>query len=144
MRSPATKEIVYPLHLHLPLFIKRQVFVNFAPRVICALSGTVTSSRRIALSWHGPESDTDAVPSGVPGVVVVDASGVEVGGISVGRDKPGFVGGRVDVMKTDLVGAGVSSETLTQEPRLRLVSRINIHRIGSQIFFIMGILLGKY
>jgi hypothetical protein len=80
----------------------------------------------------------------VPGVVVVDASGVEVGGISVGRDKPGFVGGRVDVMKTDLVGAGVSSETLTQEPRLRLVSRINIHRIGSQIFFIMGILLGKY
>ena len=82
----------------------------------------------------------------MPGVcaAVVDESGVPVGGISVGRDKPGLVGGRVEVMKTDLVGAGVSSETLTQEPRLRLVSRINIHRIGIQNFFIRGILLGKY
>jgi hypothetical protein len=108
------------------------------------LSGTVTSSTRIALSWHGPEAEADTVPSGVPGVcaAVVDEAGVSVDGVSVGRDKPGFVGGRVDVMKTDLVGAGVSSETLTQESRL--VSRINIHRIGIQIFFIMGILLGKY
>jgi hypothetical protein len=80
----------------------------------------------------------------VPGVTVVDASGVPVGGISVGRDKPGFVGGRVDVMKTDLVGAGVSSETLMQESKLRLVRRINIHRIGIQIFFIKGIVLWKY
>ena len=82
----------------------------------------------------------------MPGVcaTVVDESGIPVGGVSVGRDKPGFVGGRVDVIKTDLVGAGVSSETLTQEPKLRLVSRINIHRIGIQIFFIMGILLGNY
>src|SRR6266496_4796224 len=74
MRSPATKEMVYPLHLHLPPFMKRQVLVNFAPRVIWALSGTVTSSRRTALSWHGPEADADAVPavpSGGPGVVVV-------------------------------------------------------------------------
>ena len=120
--------------------------MNFAPRVICALSGTVTSSRRTALSWHGPESDTDMVPLGVPGVcaAVVDESGVAVDGVSVGRDKPGLVGGRVAVMKTDLVGAGVSPETLTQEPRLRLVSRINIHRIGIQNFFIRGILLGKY
>jgi hypothetical protein len=80
----------------------------------------------------------------VPGVAVVDESGVPVGGISVGRDKPGLVGGRVEVMKTDLVGAGVSSETLTQEPRLRLVSRSTIHRIGIQILFIKGILLGNY
>jgi hypothetical protein len=75
----------------------------------------------------------------VLGVVVVAASGVEVRGTSVGRDKPGFVGGRVEVKKTDRVGAGVSSETLTQEPRLRPMSRSNI-----QIFFIRGILLGKY
>jgi hypothetical protein len=61
--------------------------------------------------------------------------------VSVGRDKPGLVGGRVDVMKTDLVGAGVSSETLTQEPRLRLVSRTNIQRISIQIFFIRGFYL---
>jgi hypothetical protein len=79
------------------------------------------------------------VPLGVPGVVVVDESGVDGRGVSVGRDKPGLVGGRIEVTKTDLVGAGVSSETLIQEPRLKLVSRITI-----QIFFIKGILLGKY
>jgi hypothetical protein len=76
---------------------------------------------------------------GVPGVVVVDESGMDGRGVSVGRDKPGLVGGRIEVTKTDLVGAGVSSETLIQEPRLKLVSRITI-----QIFFIKGILLGKY
>jgi hypothetical protein len=75
----------------------------------------------------------------VPGVVVVDASGVEVGGTSVGRDKPCFVGGRVEVTKRGTAVFAVSCDTLTQEPRLRLVSRINI-----QIFFIRGILLGKY
>ena len=76
------------------------------------------------------------MPEGVPGVVVVDASGVEVGGISVGRDKPGLVGGRVDVMKTDLVGAGVSSETLMHEPRLRLrrMSKIRIFCMGGFYF----------
>jgi len=80
----------------------------------------------------------------VPGVADVDASGVEVSGISVGRDKPGLVGGKVEVTKIDLVGAGASSEILMQEPRLRLVRRINIHRISIQVFFIKGILLGKY
>jgi hypothetical protein len=69
----------------------------------------------------------------VPGVVVVNGSGVDGEGVSVGRDKPGLVGGRVDVMKIDLVGAGVSSETLMQEPRLRLRMASNI-----QIFFIRG------
>src|SRR6058998_341842 len=78
MRSPATKEMVYPLHLHLPLFMKRQVLVNFAPRIIWVLSGTVTSSSSTALSLHDPAADVVA-----PGVVVVDASEVEVGGISV-------------------------------------------------------------
>jgi hypothetical protein len=80
-----------------------------------------------------------SVPLGVPGVVVVDGSGVDGEGVSVGRDKPGLVGGRVDVMKTDLVGAGVSSETLMQEPRLRLRRASSI-----QVFFIRGILLWKY
>jgi hypothetical protein len=74
---------------------------------------------------------TISVPLGVPGVVVVDESGSGGEGVSVGRDKPGRVGGRVDVTKTDLVEAGVSSETLTQEPRLMLTSRSNI-----QNFFI--------
>jgi hypothetical protein len=94
-----------------------------------ALSGTVTSSRRTALSLQGPAAD--AVP---PGVVVVDASGVEaveVGGTSVGRDKPGLVGGKVEVTKAGGADVSVSCETLMQEPRLRLVSRIKI-----PIFFI--------
>jgi hypothetical protein len=93
-----------------------------------------------ALSWHGPTADVvPAVPSGVPGVVVVDASGVEVSGMSVGKAKPGFVGGKVDVTKRGAAVFAASCETLTHEPRLRLVSRSNI-----QIFFIREILLGKY
>jgi hypothetical protein len=72
------------------------------------------------------------------GVVVVDSSGVAVSGISVGRDKPSLVGGRVDVMKTDLVGAGVSSETLIHEVSVRMMSST------VQIFFMAGILLGKH
>jgi hypothetical protein len=77
---------------------------------------------------HEPLAEADAVP---PGVVVVDASGVEVNGIAVGKDKPGLVGGRVEVTKAGGAGVPVSCETLMQEPRLRLVSRISI-----QIFFI--------
>jgi hypothetical protein len=113
------------------VFIKRHVLVNFPPRGMRALSGTVTSSRRTALSWHEPAADGDIVPSGV---VVVDGSGVEaveVGGTSVGSDKPGLVGGRVEVTKAGGASVAVSCETLMQEPRLRLASRIRI-----QIFFI--------
>jgi hypothetical protein len=110
--------------------MKRQVFVNFSPRVMSALSGTVTSSRRTALSLHDVVA-VDGVPSGV---VVVDGSDVEVGGMSVGRDKPGRVGGRVEVTKIGTAGAGVSSETLTHEPRLRLAIRSNI-----QILFMWGL-----
>jgi hypothetical protein len=54
-----------------------------------------------------------------------------VSGTSVGRAKPGLVGGRVDVTKRAGAEVGVSCETLTQEPRLRLISRRSI-----QIFFI--------
>jgi hypothetical protein len=75
---------------------------------------------------HDPAADVVA-----PGVVVLDASEVEVGGISVGRDNPGFVGGRVEVTKRGGVFVAGSCETLIQEPRLRLMSRISI-----QIFFI--------
>ena len=78
------------------------------------------------------------VPFGVPGVAVVDGSGVDGAAVSVGRDKPGLVGGRVEVTKTGLVGAGVSSETLMQEPRLRLRMESNI-----QIFFIQGFYFAK-
>jgi hypothetical protein len=66
-----------------------------------------------------------------PGVVVPDASGVEAGSVSVGRDKPGLVGGRVEVMKIGAVETGVSSDTVMQEPRLKLRRANNI-----QIFFI--------
>lgn len=103
-----------------------------------ALSGTVTSAiikapSSQALPEDAPVETAVPVSLGVPGVVVVDESGVDGEGVSVGRDKPGLVGGRVDVMKTDLVGAGVSSETLMHEPRLRLMRESNI-----QIFFIQG------
>jgi hypothetical protein len=118
----------------LPLFMNRQVLVNFAPRDIWALSGTVTSSRSTALSLQKPAADVvPAVPSGVPGVTVVDESEVKVGGTSVGRESPGFVGGRMEVTKTDLVGAGVSSETLMHAVSVKLRSRISL-----QIFFITG------
>jgi hypothetical protein len=63
----------------------------------------------------------------------MDGSGVDGEGGSVGRDKPGLVGGRVDVMKTDLVGAGVSSETLMHETSVKVMSSITV-----QIFFIRG------
>ena len=76
---------------------------------------------------------------GVPGVVVIDSSGVAVDGISVGRGKPSFVGGRVEVMKRAAVGRGVSSEIVMQELRFKAVRRINI-----QIFFMTGILHGKH
>jgi hypothetical protein len=98
----------------------------------------VTSAIIRALSWQAPPEDApavDAVPVllGVLGVVVVDESGVDGEGMSVGRDKPGLVGGRVDVMKTDLVGTGVSSETLMHETRVNMMSSITI-----EIFFIQG------
>jgi hypothetical protein len=43
------------------------------------------------------------------------------------------VGGNVEVMKTDLVGAGVSSETLMQEASVKVMSSITV-----QIFFMGG------
>jgi hypothetical protein len=81
----------------------------------------------MALSLH-EAGLVEAVP---PGVVVIRASGVPVGGIGVGRDRPGFVGGRVEVTKRTGAAVTVSCETLMQEPRLRLMTRINI-----QNFFI--------
>lgn len=119
--------MVYPLQLHLPVFIKRQVLVNFSPRAISALSGTVTSSSSTALSVQ-EVADVEAVPV-LPGVVVVEGSGVEVGGISVGKDKAGRVGGRVEVTKTGATGAGVSSETVTQELRVSPAIKRDIHNL---------------
>ena len=110
------------------MFIKRHVLVNFPARGMRELSGTVTSSSSTALSLHEPLAEAGAVP---PGVVVVDASGVAVGGTSVGKAKPGLVGGKVEVTKAGGAGVPVSCETLMHDPRLRLVSRMSI-----QIFFI--------
>jgi hypothetical protein len=115
--------------------MKRHVLVNVCPFDIWVSSGTVTSAIIRAPSWQAPPEDAPAVTvvsgrPGVPGVPVIDGSGVPVGRTSVGRETPGLVGGRVDVTNRAVEGAGVSWETLTQEPRLRLVSRSNI-----QIFF---------
>jgi hypothetical protein len=73
---------------------------------------------------------SDVFPAVPAGVVVVDASGVEAG-VSVGTDNPDFVGGRVEVIKKAAVGAGVAWETLMQDARLRVTTRVNI-----QTFFI--------
>jgi hypothetical protein len=73
-------------------------------------------------------------------VIVVDESGLPVDGTPVGRDKPGLVGGRVEVTNAGGAEVAVSWETLMHDPRLKLVSRIAI-----QIFFIAGmIVLGKH
>src|SRR5512134_2588296 len=99
--------------------MKRHVLVNVSPRDICALSGTVTSSIMTALSVHVPAEEAASVPPGVPGVVVVDTSGVKVSDMSVGKDKLCFVGGSVEVTNSAAVGAGVSSESVIQELRPR-------------------------
>jgi hypothetical protein len=103
------------------------------------LSGTVTSSIITALSVHEPAVEyIPAVPSGVLGVVV-EASGVDVAGVAVGKEKLIFVGGNVEVTKRDGVGGSACWEILRQELRLRQMSRVRI-----QIFFITEILLGNY
>jgi hypothetical protein len=99
----------------------------------------VTSSIITALSAHEPPEEAASVPLGVPGVVVVDLSGVKVSEMSVGKDRFCFVGGRVEVTKRAAVGRGVSSEMVIQELRLKAARRIN-----SQIFFMAGILLWKH
>ena len=87
-------------------------------------------------SEDAPAGTAVSLPVGVPGVV--KESGVSAGGVSVGKDKPGLVGGRVEVMKIDLVGAGVSSETVMHDAKLRLRMENNIH-----IFCIRGFYFGK-
>lgn len=79
------------------------------------LSGTVTSSIITALSLQAPVLvDADSVP-GVPGVVVVPASGVVVDGVSVGRDTLWWVGGRVDVIKRTGVSVAGGAAILMQD-----------------------------
>ena len=135
MRSPAKKAIVYPLQLHLPLFMNRHVFVNFSPRGMRVLSGTVTSSSSTALSLHAPVMLpvlADSVASEVPGVIVVDGSGVVVAGVAVGRDKPGRVGGRVEVTKRGGVSVKGPGASLMQDVRTKMASRMDI------LIFFMG------
>jgi hypothetical protein len=97
----------------------------------------------MALSLQGPDASArSAAPvvefaSGVPGVVVVDGSGVPVDGVSVGRDKPALVGGRVEVTKRGGVGAAACCEILIQELRVKAIMRVNIR------IFMTLILLGK-
>jgi hypothetical protein len=114
--------------------------VNVCPFDICVSSGIVTSAIIRALSVQalpedGPAVVAVSVPPGVPGVcaAVVDASGVDKEGVSVESDKPGLVGGSVEVTKAGGDSVSTSSETVTQEARPRLASSSKI-----QIFFITG------
>jgi hypothetical protein len=78
----------------------------------------------MALSLHAAAEVTEG--DGVNGSSV----GVPVGGTAVGRVKPCFVGGRVEVTKRGGASGGVSSATVTQEVRMKMVRRVMV-----QIFF---------
>ncbi len=80
----------------------------------------VTSSTRMALSRHAAAEVT--VGDGVIGSNV----GVPVGGTAVGRVKPCFVGGRVVVTKRGAASVGEFFPTLTQDVRMKMVSRMKI------------------
>jgi hypothetical protein len=86
------------------------------------LSVTVTSSTKIAASRQ------DGVGLGVIGLEVGEA----VGGMSVGRVKPGLVGGSVEVTNKTGAFVGVSPETCTQAFKSKTKNRKSV------IFFIMG------
>ena len=58
--------------------------------------------------------------------------------MSVGRDKPGRVGGSVEVTNAGGAAVCTSCDSFTQEPRLRLMSSIQV-----QIFFIERFYLGN-
>jgi hypothetical protein len=81
--------------------------------------------------------DVDAVVC-IPGVVVVDASGVEGNGVSVGRAKPDFVGGRVEVTNGGGASVAFSGETVMHEEVVRTIRSARV-----QSFFMDTILLCK-
>ena len=79
------------------------------------LSGIVTSSTKTALSLHL----TEDVELGV------NASEVGVDGIGVGKVKPCFVGGRVEVTKRGgASGVTDSCETLTQDVSIKTNKKV--------------------
>jgi len=74
----------------------------------------------------------EAVTLGVRGSGV----SVAVGGISVGKTKPGFVGGRVDVTKR--IGASVGEflgETVTQDVKMKISRKIQ----NALLFMVPGV-----
>jgi hypothetical protein len=104
----------------------------------------VTSSIITALSWQVPPAagvEPGVVAVVVPGVVVVvvDGSGVDVSAVAVGRDRPGRVGGSVEVTKGTGVRVAAWGTTFTHEAMTRLASRIDM-RISFMQRFYFGIL----
>ena len=63
-------------------------------------------------------------------MVVVDGSSVAVNGVFVGRDKPGRVGGRVDVTKRGATSVAGSGAILTQDETIKLASRMDIQNFS--------------
>jgi len=82
----------------------------------------VTSSIITALSVHAAALPADSVAPGVPGVVVMDGSAVDDAGVAVGRDKPGFVGGRVEVTKAGGALVADSGASLMHDVSARLAA----------------------
>jgi hypothetical protein len=62
----------------------------------------------------------------VPGVTVIDGSLVAAVGVVVGRDKPGRVGGRVEVTKRGAAAVDGPGAILTQAARRNVASRMQI------------------
>ena len=71
---------------------------------------------------HAAELPADSVAPAVPGVVVVDVSGVDDAGVAVGRDKPGFVGGSVEVTKGGGAFVAASGASLMHDVSARLAA----------------------
>ena len=94
----------------------------------------VTSAIIAALSLQAPAEAVDDVPSGVPGVVVVDASGVEVGWVAVGNAKPALVGGRVEVTKRGGSSVASSGSILMHDDNVSTVSSARVQILFIQQF----------
>jgi hypothetical protein len=77
-----------------------------------------------------------SVAPGVPGVVVVDGSGVVDDWVSVGKDKPGRVGGSVEVTKRGGASDAGSCASFTQELTARLRSTMNIQSFFMRRFYL--------
>ena len=73
--------------------------------------------------------------NGRSGGIAWDGRSLLVSAVAVGRDRPGRVGGRVEVTKRTGVRVATWGTTFTHEARTRLASRIDIRSDFMQRFY---------